>query len=103
MAKKIDITNFDTEVLNSDKKVVVDFYADWCGPCKLMAPIIDDLSKELPDVKFCKLNVDDDSELANEFEVFSIPTLIVFENGKLKDRHTGYMPKDSVSQFITKG
>ena len=103
MAKKIDITNFDTEVLNSDKKVVVDFYADWCGPCKLMAPIIEDLSNELTDVKFCKLNVDDDPELANEFEVFSIPTLIVFENGNVKDRHTGYMPKDSVSQFITKG
>ncbi len=74
--------NFQDEVREHPGLVVVDFWADWCGPCKMMAPVFEELSKELPKIKFAKLNVDDQGELAQEFGVMSIPTFIVFKDGK---------------------
>ena len=75
--------NFEEEVLKTDKKVLVDFYADWCGPCKMMLPVIDDIAKELDGkVKVGKVNVDNNQELAIQYDVMSIPTIMVFENGK---------------------
>ena len=79
--------NFEQEVLKSDKKVLVDFWASWCGPCRMLSPIIDEIAKETDKVKVGKVNVDEESDLATQFAVMSIPTLILFENGKDKTCH----------------
>lgn len=76
--------NFEAEVLKADGKVLVDFYADWCMPCQRMAPIVDKIAEESSDVKVCKLNVDDSPEIAQKYDVMSIPTFFVFENGEVK-------------------
>lgn len=80
--------------------VVVDFWADWCGPCKMMAPVFDELEKELKNVKFAKVNVDEHGELASEASVRGIPTLILFKDGVEVDRVVGFVPKDSLKQRI---
>ena len=83
MELKLNSENFEKEVLNSDKPVLVDFYADWCGPCKMMAPIIEEIAEELQGkAKVGKINVDENQELAMKYEVMSIPTLIIYKNGK---------------------
>jgi len=92
--------DFEKEVLNSEKKVLVDFYASWCGPCRMLAPIINEISDERSDIKVVKINVDDEPELASEFGVMSIPTLIVFENGKAVDRMMGARPKDVILEML---
>ena len=83
---KITKENYETEVLKSDKLVLIDFYADWCGPCKMMSPIIDEIAEEVGDkIKVGKINVDENQELAMEYEVMSIPTIIILQNGEVKN------------------
>ena len=89
--------NFDEEVKKSDKKVLVDFYADWCGPCKMMAPAIEKIAEEVSEyAKVGKVNVDDSPEIAEEFGIMSIPTLLIFENGKIIHKHDGVTDKDTL-------
>ena len=94
--------NFETEVLKSDKTVVVDFWAAWCGPCKMVAPTFEAVSKEYTEVKFGKVNTDEQQELAEKFQVMTIPTFIRFENGQAVDRAIGAMSKEALAKFATK-
>lgn len=101
MAKSIKTSEFEKEVLQSDLPVLVDFWASWCGPCKMQSPVIDELSAELEGkVKFVKVNVDDEGELAQKFGVMSIPTLILFENGKETDKQIGFRDKSQVKSIL---
>ena len=92
--------NFEQEVIKSEKPVLVDFWASWCGPCKMLSPIVDEVAEEVSAVKVCKINVDEQMELARTYRVMSIPTLILFENGQIKKQTMGYMPKEDVLNFI---
>ena len=92
--------NFEQEVLKSDKKVLVDFWASWCGPCRMLSPVIDEIAKETDKVKIGKVNVDEESELATQFAVMSIPTLILFENGKPVKQMVGAQPKSTILSMI---
>lgn len=96
----IDNTNFEAEVLNSSKKVLVDFWASWCGPCRMVGPIVEEIANERPDIKVCKINVDEQPELAAKFGIMSIPTLMVFENGKLVNQSAGARPKDAILSLL---
>ena len=97
MELKISSENFEKEVLNSEKPILVDFFADWCGPCKMMAPIVEELATELEgNAKVGKLNVDENSDIAIEYNVMSIPTLIVFKNGKEEKRLVGVRDKEEL-------
>lgn len=89
---------FDESV--SDGVVLIDFYADWCGPCKMIAPVLEEASKELDDVKFYKVNVDDSPGLAQRFDVMSIPTIVVMKDGMVVSRKTGFMPKLKIIETI---
>ena len=91
---------FDS-VLKENKSVFVDFYADWCGPCKMLAPIVEKLAGEFTDVTFIKVNVDDNPELARRFGIMSIPTLMAFKNGELAGQALGYMPEAKLAQVIS--
>ena len=92
--------NFEQEVLKSDRKVLVDFWASWCGPCRMLSPVIDEIAKETDKVKVGKVNVDEESELATQFAVMSIPTLILFENGKPVKQMVGAQPKSAILSMI---
>lgn len=92
--------NFEQEVLKSDKKVLVDFWASWCGPCRMLSPIIDEIAKETDKVKVGKVNVDEESDLATQFAVMSIPTLILFENGKAIKQVVGVQSKSAILNMI---
>jgi thioredoxin 1 len=92
--------NFQKEVMESDKVVLLDFWADWCGPCKMMAPQIDAIAEERPDLKVGKVNVDQQQELAVEFQVMSIPTLVVIKNGEVVKKSIGMVPKEQVLSLI---
>ena len=85
--------NFENEVLRADKPVLLDFYADWCGPCRMIAPVLDEIAAEHPEYKICKVNVDEQSELAEKFGVMSIPTLVAFKNGEIVKTTRGAQPK----------
>lgn len=102
MSKEVTLTsqNFTSEVLNSDKPVLVDFWASWCGPCKMIAPIIEQVAEETDSVKVCKLNVDDESNIARTYDVMSIPTLILFKNGQPVKKSVGMKPKQAILDFI---
>ena len=92
--------NFDTEVLQSEVPVLVDFWATWCGPCRMQAPIIDELAEEVTGVKFAKLDVDQNMNLAQQYRVMSIPTLLVFKDGKVAASAIGLQSKENVKEMI---
>ena len=92
--------NFDAEVLRSAQPVLLDFWASWCGPCRMLSPIVDEVAEERSDIKVGKVNVDEQPELAGQFDVMSIPTLLVFENGKLVNRAVGARPKSGVLSLL---
>ena len=93
---KITDENFEEEVLKSDKTVVVDFYADWCGPCKMQSPIIEELANENQNIKVGKLNVDENPNTAVKYEVMSIPTILVIKNGEISKEFVGLTEKDEI-------
>ena len=99
-ALKITKDNFQTEVLEAKETVLVDFWASWCGPCKMIGPIIDQIADERSDVKVCKVNVDDEQELAVQFKVMSIPTLLVFKEGKVVNQSLGAKPKAAILAML---
>lgn len=92
--------NFDAEVMNSDKTVLVDFYADWCGPCKMQSPIVDEIDAERDDVKVCKINIDQQPGLAMRFGVMSIPTIMVVKNGETTFKEPGLMQKRDLVKLL---
>ena len=92
--------NFQTEVLNSDKPVLLDFYADWCGPCRMVGPIVEEIAGERSDIKVGKINVDEQSELAAQFGVMSIPMLAVIKNGEVVNRSVGARPKEQILAML---
>lgn len=100
----IDLTsnNFKSEVEEYEGLVVIDIWASWCGPCKMLAPIIDELEAEMPGVKFCKINVDDEPSLARLFKVQSIPTVAVVKNNTFLDMSVGYVPKSKLVDLINR-
>ena len=98
----IEITqsNFEAEVLKSDKPVIADFNADWCGPCQMLKPVLHELADSRDDVKFVSINIDDEDELAADYDVSSIPCLVKFEGGKETSRSVGFKPKPELLKFI---
>jgi thioredoxin 1 len=85
--------NFEAEVIKANGKVLVDFWAEWCGPCRMIGPVLEEMAGDFPDVKFVKLNVDEAPAVAQEFNVMNIPTILAFDGGELKQRIVGAMPK----------
>lgn len=98
MVKVLNEQDFNNEI--KEGKVLVDCFAEWCGPCKMLSPIIDELSEELTDVKFFKLNVDDNQDLAMQYQIMSIPTLLIYENGKLVNTSVGLKSKDEIKDLL---
>ena len=97
---EINNANFNSEVLESDKKVLVDFWAPWCGPCRMVSPIVDEIAGENDNVKVCKINIDDQPQLASQYGVMSIPTLMVFENGDIAGKAVGARNKAFILQML---
>ena len=94
--------NFDKEVVESDKIVLIDFWASWCGPCRMLSPTVDAIAEEREDVKVCKVNVDKEGELASAFNVSSIPMLVVIKDKKVVDTSIGVIPKDKILNMLEK-
>lgn len=97
---KLTSENFEQEVLKSDKKVLIDFYADWCGPCRMLSPIVDEIAEEMPEIKVCKVNVDNESDLAVRYKAMTIPMLVVIENGQVVTTSVGAKPKAAVKKLL---
>lgn len=92
--------NFNEVVVNSDKPVLIDFWAGWCGPCRMMSPVVDEIAEERSDIKVCKVNVDEERELAGLFQIASIPTLAVIKDGKVVNGSVGVRPKKDILKMI---
>lgn len=100
-AVKINKANFQEEVLGSEKPVLLDFYADWCGPCRMVLPIVEEIAQENPEVKVCKVNVDEEAELAAQFQVYSIPSLFVLKNGQVVNQSVGGKSKEEIMEMLS--
>jgi len=96
----VNKNNFNQEVLNSDKPVLMDFWAPWCGPCRMVVPLVEEIAKERSDIKVVKINVDEEQELAMQFGVMSIPTLVVMKNGKIVNQVIGARPKAQILAML---
>ena len=96
----VDKNSFQQEVVNSSKTVLLDFWASWCGPCRMVAPILDEIAQERSDIKVCKVNVDEQPELARQFGIMSIPTLMVFKDGKVVNQTVGARPKGQILAML---
>ena len=96
----VKTADFETEVLKSDKTVLVDFWAVWCGPCRMLSPVVDQVAEENPNIKVCKVNVNEEQQLAIKYGVMSIPTLLVFKGGELVNQSVGVIPKEEVLNLI---
>lgn len=99
-AISVNKNNFNQEVLNSDKPVLMDFWAPWCGPCRMVVPLVEEIAKERSDIKVVKINVDEEQELAMQFGVMSIPTLVVMKHGKIVNQVTGARPKAQILAML---
>ena len=99
-AINIDRSNFSQEVLQSDKPVLLDFWAAWCGPCRRVSPIIEEIANERTDIKVCKINVDEEPELASQFQIMSIPTLMVVKDGEVVNKVMGARPKAQINALL---
>ena len=99
-AINVNKNNFNQEVLNSDKPVLMDFWAPWCRPCRMVVPLVEEIAKERSDIKVVKINVDEEQELAMQFGVMSIPTLVVMKNGKIVNQVTGARPKAQILAML---
>lgn len=97
---KLTTASFDQEVLQAGQTVLVDFYADWCGPCKMMGPVVEELAGEQPNVKVCKINIDEEMAVAQKYGVMSIPTFIAFKNGEVSGKQIGAVPKSKLQELI---
>jgi thioredoxin 1 len=97
---KVNKDIFETQVKTSEKTVLVDFYADWCGPCRMVSPIVDEIAEEYPVILVCKVNVDENPDLASEFGIVSIPTLIVMKNGEVVEKALGARPKAGILALV---
>ena len=102
MSKIITSDSFEMEVLKSDKPALVDFFATWCGPCKMLAPVLDELSEDREDIKVVKVDVDQALELAQQYKVAAVPTLLLFKNGEVANKSMGFMEKKDLEKFIDK-
>lgn len=100
MITNITKENFDKEVMNAEGTVLVDFWAAWCGPCRMIAPAVEKIAEERPDVKVCKVNIDDEQELAIKYGVMSIPTLMVVKNGEITEKAVGLRPKEEIKALL---
>lgn len=97
---QINKSNFEAEVLKADKVVLLDFFAEWCGPCKMIAPTLEEIAAENEHIKVCKINVDNDPDLARQFKVTSIPLLVVMKDGQIVNQALGARPKDAILKLI---
>lgn len=97
---KLNTDNFEQEVMQADQTVLVDFYADWCGPCKMMAPVVEEVSNEESAVKVCKINIDENMQIAQKFGVMSIPTFIAFKNGEIVGKQIGAVSKSALVNLV---
>ena len=97
---ELNTENFENEVLKSDKTVLVDFWASWCGPCRMLSPVVDEIAEETPEIKVCKVNVDEQEELAMRYGIMSIPTLIVFRGGEAVWQNAGVLPKQAILDMV---
>ncbi len=100
MITTITKDNFENEIVKADKPVLVDFWASWCGPCRMLGPTIDEIAEEHPEIKVCKINIDDEAELAIRHGVMSVPTLMIFKNGEIAQTAVGVRPKDEILDLL---